>query len=201
MHALRASIVFCCKGLFLLLSNSLIAFSMSADAFAASLSKGAVIGRPRLMEALRVGLIFGVVEMITPIIGWSLGNLAHSIITSIDHWVAFGLLAIIGIKMIYTAIHQQPAPQTDHHRVGVLFLTAIGTSIDAMAVGATLAFLDTNIFLMALLIGGATFVMATIGTMTGQYVGAKAGRVAEIVGGLLLVAIGSHILIDHLGVI
>ncbi|AVX05909.1 putative manganese efflux pump MntP [Maritalea myrionectae] len=184
-----------------MLSNSLIAFSMSADAFAASLSKGAAIGRPRLVEALRIGLIFGVVEMITPIIGWSLGNLAHAMITSIDHWVAFGLLGLIGAKMIYEALHEKPAPQPDYHRVGVLLLTAIGTSIDAMAVGATLAFLEVNIVYMALLIGGATFVMATIGTMTGQIVGAKAGRIAEIIGGLILILIGTHILIDHLGVI
>lgn len=163
-----------------MLSNSLIAFSMSADAFAASLSKGAAIGRPRLVEALRIGLIFGVVEMITPIIGWSLGNLAHAMITSIDHWVAFGLLGLIGAKMIYEALHEKPAPQPDYHRVGVLLLTAIGTSIDAMAVGATLAFLEVNIVYMALLIGGATFVMATIGTMTGQIVGRKRGGLPRL---------------------
>lgn len=183
------------------ISNTIIAFSMSADAFAAAIGKGVVLQKPKLSYALRIGLIFGGVETLTPIIGWLLGMMASSVIASVDHWVAFAILSAIGGKMLYDGFHHEEVERKESHKLSILILTAIGTSIDALAVGATLALLDVNIWLMAAMIGGATFTMATIGVMTGHYIGTKAGRAAEILGGLCLIAIGSKILIEHLGLL
>lgn len=183
-----------------IISNTIIAFSMSADAFAASIGKGVVLQKPKLSYAMRVGLIFGGIETLTPIIGWLLGVMASGFIASVDHWVAFAILSIIGGKMIYEGFHNEEVERKESHKFSVLILTAIGTSIDAMAVGATLALLNVNIWIMAAMIGTATFMMATIGVMTGHYIGTKAGKVVELLGGLCLIAIGTNILIEHLSV-
>jgi len=181
-----------------ILSNTAIAFSLSTDAFAAAISKGVALQKPKIHQAVRIGLIFGGVETITPILGWGLGLLASGLIASIDHWVAFILLSLIGGKMIYESRHTNNDSRKASHSLSILILTAIGTSIDSMAVGATLALLDVNIWLMATMIGAATFTMATIGIMSGHYIGTKAGKVAECLGGLCLIAIGTKILIEHL---
>ena len=180
------------------LSTSVIAFSMSSDAFAASLAKGAALGRPGLREALRTGLIFGGVETLTPLLGWAMGRAASGYIESIDHWVAYCMLTVLGTKMIYDAFsnrveRERPAS----HTLPVLVLTAIGTSIDAMAIGVTLALIDANIIINALAIGGATFVMTTLGMLIGQAAGTKFGRYAEAIGGAGLMVIGAKILVDH----
>lgn len=181
------------------ISNTIIAFSMSADAFAAAIGKGVALKKPKISYAMRIGLVFGGVETLTPIIGWLLGIMASSFIASVDHWVAFCILSLIGGKMIYEGFHNKEAERKEFHKLSILILTAIGTSIDAMAVGATLALLNVNIWIMAAMIGTATFLMATIGIMTGHYIGTKAGKVAEIIGGLCLITIGGKILSEHLG--
>jgi putative Mn2+ efflux pump MntP len=173
----------------------IIAFSMSADAFAAALGKGAALDRPHLGEAIRTGLVFGIVEAITPVIGWAAGLAASAYITAIDHWIAFGLLAVIGGKMVWDSV-RRPVEEK-RHSLGVLLITAIGTSIDAMAVGVTLAFLNVNIVVAAVAIGLATLVMTTIGVMVGRIIGGKFGRIAEALGGLGLIVIGGKILIQH----
>lgn len=183
-----------------IISNTIIAFSMSADAFAASIGKGVVLKKPKLNYAIRIGLVFGSVETITPIIGWLLGRMASGFIEAVDHWVAFTILALIGGKMIYEGFQNKEVELKTTHKLSILILTAIGTSIDSMAVGATLALQDANILIMAAMIGSATFVMSTIGVMTGNYIGTKAGKIAEVLGGLCLIAIGTKILIEHLGV-
>jgi manganese efflux pump family protein len=183
-----------------IISNTIIAFSMSADAFAASIGKGVVLKKPKLSYAMRIGLVFGGVETLTPIIGWLLGRMASGFIEAVDHWVAFTILALIGGKMIYEGFHNEEVERKESHKLSILILTAIGTSIDAMAVGATLALLDANIWIMAVMIGSATFIMSTIGIMTGHYIGTKAEKIAEVLGGLCLIAIGTKILIEHLGV-
>lgn len=181
------------------ISNTLIAFSMSADAFAAATSKGVALKKPKLGYAMRIGLIFGSVETLTPVIGWLLGLMASSFMASFDHWVAFTILSLIGGKMIYEGLHNEAGERKESHKISVLILTAIGTSIDAMAVGATLALLNISIWVMAAMIGAATFLMATIGIMTGHYIGTKAGKTAEVLGGLIMIAIGTKILADHTG--
>lgn len=183
------------------ISNTILAFSMSADAFAASLSKGVALKKPKFSEALRIGAIFGSIETITPIIGWMIGLAASGLIEAVDHWVAFAILACVGCKMIFEGIVGEHTEKKESHKLSVLIVTAIGTSIDAMAVGVTLALIDANILITALMIGFATFVMSTIGIMTGHYIGNKAGKYAEIGGGLCLIAIGTKILLEHTGMI
>lgn len=175
-----------------------LAFSMSADAFAAACAKGAGLDRPHLREALRTGAIFGITEAITPVIGWGAGRLASRYIAAFDHWIAFVLLLVIGGKMIWDAARRHDddeKPQS--HAFWVLALTALGTSIDALAVGVTLALIGASIVVNALAIGTATFLMTTIGVMTGRMLGAKFGRYAEGAGGLVLIGIGTKILLDH----
>ena len=175
-----------------------LAFSMSADAFAAALGKGTRLDRPGWGEALRTGAIFGGIEAITPVIGWALGRAASRYIATFDHWIAFGLLLVIGGKMIWDAVrrHEEDEKPSSHSFM-VLAVTAIGTSIDALAVGVTLALIDANIIVNALAIGAATFTMTTIGVMAGRVLGEKFGRYAEAAGGLVLIAIGCKILIEH----
>jgi putative Mn2+ efflux pump MntP len=180
------------------ISNSLLAFSMSTDAFAAAIGKGVAMKKPRLVEAMRIGAIFGIVETITPVLGWIVGLAASSFITAVDHWIAFGILGLVGGRMILESFKKEEVRQDETHKLHVLILTAIGTSIDAMAVGATLAFIDVNIWIAAGMIGLATFIMATIGIMTGHHMGLRAGKIAELLGGLCLIAIGTKILIEHL---
>lgn len=172
---------------------------MSADAFAVSVCKGASLQNPRLREAFRSGAIFGVVEAITPIIGWLIGLAASKHIEAIDHWVAFFILGVVGLKLMYEGIfgaEEEEKPRS--HSLGMLIVTAIGTSIDAMAVGVTLAFLPVNIWVSAAAIGTATCLMVTIGIMTGHYIGSKIGKYAEILGGIGLIAIGTLILCEHM---
>ena len=176
----------------------LLALSMSSDAFAAALGKGARLDRPTLGEALRTGLIFGSIEAITPVLGWAAGRAASSYIEAFDHWIAFALLAVIGGKMIWDSLRRaEEAEKPQRHSFAALVITAIGTSIDALAVGVTLALIDANIIVNALAIGAATFTMVTIGVMTGRYLGEKFGRAAEAAGGVILIVIGVKILLEH----
>lgn len=179
----------------------ILAFGMSMDAFAASVSKGASLHKPALREALRTGLIFGVIEAITPLIGWGLGLLASQYIMRWDHWVAFALLAFLGGRMVLAGWRQQPVetPLIGKHSLGVLIATAIATSLDALAIGVGLAMLQVNILHTALLIGLATLIMSTIGMLLGRFVGPCLGNKAEIIGGVILIGIGCHILYSHIG--
>ena len=177
-----------------------LSLSMSADAFAAAVGRGAA-HRPQLKTAVRNGLVFGVIEAITPIIGWSLGVIAAGLVQAIDHWIAFGLLAAVGGKLLWEAF-QAPGPETaTTTRRGLvgLIATAVGTSIDAAAVGVGLAFIGANIWIIALSIGFTTFVLTTIGMLIGRAVGVRFGKVAEGIGGVLLIGIGLTILIEHMG--
>lgn len=179
----------------------ILAFGMSMDAFAASIGKGATLHKPRFREALRTGLIFGVIEAITPLIGWSIGLFASQYIMEWDHWVAFGLLFILGARMIVEGVKNKPheQQQVKSHGFWVLVATAIATSLDAMAIGVGLAFLQVNIVHTAMAIGCATMIMATLGMMIGRYIGPLLGKRAEILGGVVLIGIGVNILLEHLG--
>ncbi len=172
-----------------------IAFSMSADAFAAALGKGAALDRPQLAEALRCGLIFGLVEAVTPMLGWGLGtavNTASSL--GIDRWIAFATLAVIGLKMIHDGLHRAADSQKPkRHSTWLLVATAIGTSIDALAIGLSLALLGLGIIAAAGAIGAATFLMTTLGILLGRALGSRYGRLAETIGGAGLIAIGVKI--------
>ncbi|WP_422506439.1 manganese efflux pump MntP [Stenotrophomonas sp. GZD-301] len=184
------------------LSILLIGFAMSTDAFAAAVGKGAAMRTPRLPDALRAGLIFGVIEAITPVIGWLLGRAALQYVEAFDHWIAFGLLGALGVHMIINGIRPDSDDEQDdpdrHHGFWRLALTGFATSIDAMAVGIGLAFLDVNIGVMALVIGLCTFSMVTAGIMLGRVLGNMVGKRAEIIGGVILIIIGATILYEHL---
>jgi len=177
-----------------------LALAMSTDAFAAAIGKGSSLQKPRLTEALRTGLIFGVIEAITPLIGWAIGQVASRFVESWDHWIAFVLLLVLGLHMIYNGLkhedEEEEKPQ--QHSFMILAVTAFATSIDALAVGVGLAFVDVNILVAALAIGIATTVMVTIGVMLGRVLGTMVGKRAEIVGGIVLIMVGATILYEHL---
>ncbi|OZI77881.1 manganese efflux pump MntP [Bordetella genomosp. 12] len=182
------------------LSTLVLAFAMSTDAFAAAVSKGAALHKPRFSEALRTGVIFGVIEAITPLIGWALGSLAAKFIADWDHWIAFGMLCVLGFMMIRSGLsaEEEDAAPPSRHGFWLLAATGFATSIDAMAVGVSLAFIDNNIIVTAITIGLATLIMVTLGVMLGRVLGAMAGKRAEILGGVALIGIGSTILYEHL---
>lgn len=183
------------------LSILLLGIAMSTDAFAAAVGKGASMQNPRLPQALRAGLIFGVIEGLMPLLGWALGSAAARYITAWDHWIAFTVLGLLGLRMIHAGLRQQPDPAAAARRHGFWALAATGfaTSIDAMAVGVGLAFLDVDIVVVAAVIGLTTLVMVTLGVLLGRVLGALAGKRAEVGGGLLLIAIGTTLLVQHLG--
>lgn len=184
----------------------LLALGMSMDAFAAALARGAVLAKDtRFTQIMRTGAVFGLVEMCAPLAGFALGSMAADLIREWDHWVAFVLLAGLGLRMIYEGIsggddeETAEPPESNKQGIWMLVFTAIGTSIDSMIVGVGLAFLAVNIWVSALSIGLATTVMATLGLWLGRFLGNKIGKWAEILGGLVLMGIGTVVLAEHLG--
>ncbi|HTI23633.1 MAG TPA: manganese efflux pump MntP family protein, partial [Kutzneria sp.] len=166
-----------------------------------AIGKGAAMSKPRLSQALRAGAIFGVIEAITPVLGWLLGKGASRYIEAWDHWIAFGLLLVLGLHMVWNGLKPdagEPVDEASRHGIVGLAITGLSTSIDALAVGVGLAFVDTPIAVVALVIGLCTFSMVTLGIMLGHMLGAMVGRRAEIIGGLILVGVGAVILYEHL---
>lgn len=185
-----------------LLTLGALGASLSVDAFAAAIGKGASSEHTRWRDAIRVGAVFGFFEAITPAIGWVVGLALSAWIASVDHWVAFALLLGVGANMIRLALKadEENGAQDGAKRNGLvgLVLTALATSIDATAVGVSLAVMQVNILVACLIIGGVTTVVATIGVMLGRHAGAYLGRYAEVLGGAALIVIGSSILFQHL---
>ena len=182
---------------------AVLSLSMSTDAFAAAVGRGAS-HRPTVPAAVKAGLVFGVIEAITPLIGWGLGIIAAGLVERIDHWIAFTLLLIVGGKMIWEGAKPRDGDEDAAPRRSgpwALIATAIGTSIDAAAVGVGLAFIGANIWVIAASIGFTTFVLTTIGMLIGKAVGTRFGKTAEIIGGVALIGLGTAILLEHLGVL
>jgi manganese efflux pump family protein len=185
------------------ISIALLSLAMSTDAFAAAVGKGTALQKPRWSEALRTGAIFGVIEALTPLAGWALGLSAASYVKAWDHWIAFVLLAILGLRMVlagFTAPEAEAPEKPSRHGFWLLAVTGFATSIDAMVVGVGLAFLNVDILPVAAAIGLTTFVMVTVGVMVGRVLGAVAGKRAEAIGGVVLIGIGVAILVEHLTV-
>ncbi|AKH64947.1 MULTISPECIES: manganese efflux pump MntP [Photorhabdus] len=179
----------------------ILALALSMDAFAVAICKGAALHKPHFREAIRTGLIFGLVEACTPLIGWSIGLYASQYIMEWDHWIAFTLLFILGCRMItesFKANQEEKCESPCRHNLMVLIATAIATSLDAMAIGIGLAFLQVNIVHTAMAIGMMTMIMATLGMLIGRYIGPLLGKRAEFIGGFILIAIGFNILFEHL---
>ncbi len=179
-----------------LLSLLLISFGLAMDAFAVSVSCG-ICGRPRKWGLIaRVGLYFGGFQALMPVLGWLAGTRLRGPIASLDHWVAFGLLALIGVKMIRESF-AIGARRFDPRRHKVLLTLAVATSIDALAVGLSFALLDGGILVPALTIGAVTFCVSCLGVIIGDRVGSIFEKAAEILGGLILIGIGLKILLEH----
>ena len=183
----------------------LIGVGLSMDAFAVSVCKGLNMrGKINFKHAGVIALFFGGFQAIMPLIGYFLGMGFEKYITRIDHWIAFLLLGFIGGKMIVEAIKEwNEVDKQDEDKLDIkeLFVLAVATSIDALAVGITFAFLNVNIWSAISIIGTTTFVLSIIGVVIGNKFGSKYKSKAELVGGIILVLMGVKILLEHLGVI
>lgn len=183
----------------------LIGVGLSMDAFAVSICKGLGMSRLNMRQAAVISLFFGGFQALMPLIGWALGSQLTDFITPIDHWIAFGLLAFVGGKMLWDAFHEDDEAegvQTDEKLdLKELLMLAIATSIDALAVGITFAFLQAAIVSSITVIGLTTFVISFAGVAVGHFFGARFEKPATIVGGVVLILIGVKILLEHLGVI
>jgi manganese efflux pump family protein len=201
------------------LSIVLIAIGLSMDAFAVSVTNGIIIKDLKMSHALKVALYFGVFQALMPLAGWLAGSQFKDYIVSIDHWIAFGLLAFIGGKMIReafieveeesgnaegmceVAISTQGTACENPLRMGRLLVLAVATSIDALAVGISFAFLRVSIVWSVVIIGLITFVICFGGVFIGNKFGGLLKKKAEVIGGLILIGIGLKILLGHMGII
>jgi putative Mn2+ efflux pump MntP len=179
----------------------LLAVGLSMDAFAVSICKGLSVKKLKLKHALICGGYFGFFQALMPVIGYFAGVWFADLISSFDHWVVFILLALIGGNMIRESFSNEEEEVGDSFAFKTMFMMAIATSIDALAVGVSFAFLNVNIFTSALLIGLTTFVLSAIGVKVGNVFGSKYESKAELVGGIILILIGLKVLLEHLGLI
>jgi len=183
----------------------LLATGVSADAFAVALGKGLQLRSQIIARALLIGLLFGTAQAVMPFLGWLLGSTFATRIAPFDHWVAFALLAAVGGKMLWEALHPDATPDAEVGPPGVpvheLLVLAVATSIDALAVGLSFAFLDIEVWVAVLLIGLTTFVLSFLAVLLGHRVGNRFQRPAEIIGGALLILIGAQICGQHLGLL
>jgi manganese efflux pump family protein len=181
-----------------ILTILLIAVGLAMDTFAVSIAKGIVIDRQRKKTALLMASFFGGFQMLMPAIGWLVGLSFKEIIMGVDHWIAFGLLAFIGSKMIYDSTQKEKENKEENLKLHYLLTLAVATSIDALMVGLSFAFLQTSILEPIIVIGLITFLLSLAGFYFGCGLGRVFGNRIKIVGGLILIAIGIRILIEHL---
>ena len=182
----------------------LLAVGLSMDAFAVSICKGLAVKKATLKEGAICGVWFGGFQALMPLIGFFLGTLFAEAIEAFDHWVAFVLLAIIGINMLKEAFCKcsECEDHTDDFAFKTMLVMAIATSIDALAVGISLAMAgNVNIFTAVLLIGVTTFILSAIGVKIGNVFGSKYEKKAQFCGGVILILLGAKILLEHLGVL
>lgn len=184
----------------------LIAVGLSMDAFAVAVCKGLKMRRLDIGKTAVIALFFGGFQALMPLLGWALGKQFEHYITSIDHWIAFFLLLFIGGKMIIESFKKDKdsdeKPEYEEKLdLKELTLMAVATSIDALAVGVTFAFLQVNILTSITVIGSVTFILSALGVGVGHKFGVKYKNKAELCGGIILVLIGIKILLEHLGVI
>lgn len=183
----------------------LIAIGLSMDAFAVSVCKGLNMKRVNYRHSAAIALFFGGFQALMPLCGWFLGTQFEAYITGFDHWIAFVLLVIIGGKMVYESRQRDEengCKSEERLDLGELFILAVATSIDALAIGITFALLQTiNIWFSISLIGMTTFFFAVIGVSIGNRFGTRYKSRAELAGGMILIVIGFKILMEHLGIL
>jgi manganese efflux pump family protein len=176
-----------------------IALGLSMDAFAVSITSGLGMERFRVKSALRIALFFGGFQALMPVIGYFAGLSIRSLISSFDHWIAFGLLLFVGARMIYESLfNHDDESKMDTEDLATLLMLAVATSIDALAVGLSLSLLEVDIVSSASLIGTVTFVLSFFGVLIGRRAGRALGSRVEILGGVILIGIGFKILLSHL---
>lgn len=182
-----------------------IAVGLSMDAFAVAVCKGLNMRRLNYKHAGIIALFFGIFQALMPFLGWILGKQFESYITHIDHWIAFILLGFIGASMIHEALTDTDTEDAEENLTNLnikeLFMLAVATSIDALAVGITFAFLQVSIVPAGCLIGIITFLISFAGVHIGHYFGRRYEKRSQIAGGVILILIGLKILIEHLGIL
>ena len=183
----------------------MIGVGLSMDAFAASICKGLNMRRLNIKNMLIIGLFFGGFQALMPAVGWLLGKQFESYITSVDHWVAFALLVFIGGKMIYDVFTEKNEDEcgekTNRLDMKEVLTLAVATSIDALAVGISFAFLQVEIIKAVSIIGITTFILSVIGVAVGNMFGSRYEKKATLAGGIILILIGLKILLEHTGII
>lgn len=180
----------------------LIAVGLSMDSFAVSITSGLVMSKIDFRNAMKIAFSLAFFQALMPTLGWLIGRKIEVYIESFDHWIAFGLLFLIGMKMI---LESRKANENDRSfnplNPKVLLLMSLATSIDALVVGISFAFIEYRWFLSGLIIGATTFIISMLGILFGKKMGSRFGNKMEIVGGLILIFIGVRILFQHLGCI
>ena len=179
----------------------LIALGLAMDSFSVSITRGLTNSQTRIpAEAIQVAFFFGLFQAIMPILGWWAGILIIVFISGFDHWIAFGLLTFIGLRMIYETAYKESMKMVSSSNISVLLMLSIATSIDALAVGFSLSFLEVSIITPAIIIGMITFSLSFLGV----YIGKKLGRFFKnigVLGGVILLFIGVNILVEHIGIL
>ena len=184
---------------FIVTGALILALALAMDAFAVALTQGARF-RPAPRRTAAIALAFGTAQGVMPLIGWAIGAIALALVEAWDHWIAFGLLAFLGLRMIFASDDKHDGDQAVRPLAGIaLFVAAIATSIDALAAGIALPTLDIAPLSTALVIATVTFVLSAIGVSLGKSAGDRFGRPAEIAGGVILIALGLNILARHTG--
>ena len=179
----------------------LLGVGLSMDAFAVSVCKGLAVQRPDRKTALVCGLWFGFFQAMMPVAGFFLGRIFADAIQAVDHWVAFGLLAVVGGNMLREAAEEDESPSDPDLSVKAMLPLAVATSIDALAVGVSLAMAEVSIWTAVALIGVTTFALSAAGAAVGGVFGRKYEKKAEIFGGVTLILLGLKILLENLGVL
>lgn len=178
----------------------LVAFALAMDSFSVSITNGLATKTFKVGDALKIGIFFGAFQAIMPVVGWFTGIHVLDLISGFDHWIAFGLLAFIGCRMIYESVKVESKKLLDSPRIGVLLALSVATSIDALAIGLSFSFLRISIFVPAVVIGAVAFSLSFLGVYLGGKLGHFLRNRVEVLGGLILIVIGIRILIEHLGI-
>lgn len=184
-----------------LLELLLVAIGLAMDAFAVSVCKGLSMKKLNIKKAIIIGLYFGAFQGMMPVVGYFLGTSFENLVTKVDHWIAFILLGFIGLNMLREAFDKKEEEGNDKVDFKTMVVLAVATSIDALAIGITFAFLNVNLLLSAFLIGIITLLLSIMGVIIGNKFGSKYEKKAETIGGIILILMGIKILLEHLNII
>jgi putative Mn2+ efflux pump MntP len=177
----------------------LMAIGLSFDSFAVSVCTGLIVNKIKFWQATKIALTLALFQSAMPLLGWLIGMQFEELVKDFDHWIAFGLLLLIGARMIYESLKPEEERKVfNPFKPMILIGMAISTSIDALSVGITFAFIEINLYLAVIIIGIVTYISAMLGMLFGKKAGKWFGKRIEIVGGLILIGIGIKILLDSL---